>query len=754
MDADIRSHSRRCYTFGPFAADCRKRLLWRDGTVVPLTPKAFEILSTLIEHRGRVVDKDELLQEVWGNVAVEDATLARHISTLRRALDERPNQHLYVVTVPGRGYEFVATIDEIAEASMPATPPPPVESHATEPEGPPRKTAVGLAVLVAALTLAVAAATLYTVEFRRGQVRVPERGLRQFTFRGGLQRDAAWSPDGQWIAYTSDADGNSDIWVQKVSDSQAFPVSPSPFEDSQPDWSPDGKRIVFRSEREGGGLFVAPLGGGPERRIAGFGYHPKWSPTGSAVMFTSSGHLGGATRIYLVNVDAGVPDLFRPDLLADFSVVDAEWKPDGSAVSVWGRRRGSVVWTFLTVPLSGPAAVASRTATADRQIADERVSFERFAWSRSGRYLFFEGLSQQVRNLWRVTVDPSTQTWLAADRLTTGAGPDADVAVSPDGTRLIYSARSSRTRLWSYPFDAAASRIVGAGEPLTSGGASEQDPECPADGNKLVYSAIRGGRYEFWERTIADGRERLLLSATGWTLTRPRWSRDGLRLAYLRRRNDDAERADYAVMVLPVGGQERPLTQPGQVDLVPTDWSADGKWLLGSCRTGTPPRLAACMLPVSEGSVSPTELHVVAADPAKNIYESRFSPDQRWISFIAVDRADARVSRVYVVPASGGAWHALTEGRWYDDKPHWSPDSRTLYFLSDRNGLLNLWARHFDPDTGTVTGEAFQVTTFTSPRETISGELTHTQIALTSAHLFLPITESTAELWMLDNVHR
>ncbi|HEX6463887.1 MAG TPA: hypothetical protein VFZ98_05520, partial [Vicinamibacterales bacterium] len=389
-----------------------------------------------------------------------------------------------------------------------------------------------------------------------------------------------------------------------------------------------------------------------------------------------------------------------------------------------------------------------------RQLADEQLRLGRFAWSRSGQYLFFEGLSQGVRNLWRVTVDAPSQTWVAADRLTTGAGPDGDLSVSPDGASLMFAARSSRTRLWSYPFDSTSSRVLGPGEPLTSGGASEQDAESPADGNKLVYSATRGGRQEFWERTIPDGHERLLLSTTGWNLTRPRWSRDGLRLAYLRRRADGTGQSDYAVVVLPVGGQERLLTKPGQVDLVPTDWSADGAWLLGTCRTGSPPRLGACVLPVSDGSVSAASLRLVAADPAKNIFESRFSPDQRWISFIAVDRADARVSRVYVVPAAGGAWRAVTTGLWYDDKPHWSPDSRTLYFLSDRNGLFNLWARHFDPETGQALGEPFQVTSFASPRQTISNELARTQIAVTPSHLVLPITESTAELWMLEHVDR
>jgi Tol biopolymer transport system component/DNA-binding winged helix-turn-helix (wHTH) protein len=738
-------------------ADCRKRLLWKNGAVVPLTPKAFEILTALIDARGRVVDKDELLLQVWGDVAVEDATLARHISTLRRALDERPTQHMYVVTVPGRGYEFVATI---AEAEEPASPPPPavhadaVRAPSTVP-APAARAPTSAIVIAGALALIVAIAALYELEFRVGRSPLPQRGLRQFTFRGGLQREAAWSPDGQWIAYTSDAAGSSDIWIQRIGEPQGSRVSSSPSEDSQPSWSPDSRRIVFRSERDGGGLYVVTTNGNPERRIAEFGYRPKWSPDGTLVLFASSGHVGGSTRMYLVGADGGTPDLLRPDLLAEVTIADAEWAPDGTGVSIWGRARNGT-WTFLTVPIArGPAVTAGRDAALDRQIAGGQLTLGRFAWARSGRYLFFEGLSEQVRNLWRIAVAPSTGTWLSAERLTTGAGPDGDITVSPDGMRLMFSARSSRTRLWAYPFDGVASRILGPGEPVTSGGGSEQDAESPADGSRLVYSAMRGGRQEFWERSFADGHERLLLSSTGWNLTRPRWSHDGQQLAYLRRRaTAAANQADSEVMVLPINGQARALTRPGQVDMVPSDWSPDGAWLLGSCRTGTPARLGACVLPVFDGVVSASALRLIASDLGKNIFESRFSPDQRWISFMAVDRTDARVSRVNVVPAAGGGWRPVTEGLWYDDKPHWSRDGRTLYFLSDRSGMFNLWARHFDPDTGTVVGEPFQVTSFASPRQTISGELTRSQIAVTSTHLVLPLTESAGELWILDGVDR
>ncbi|HEX9366233.1 MAG TPA: winged helix-turn-helix domain-containing protein, partial [Vicinamibacterales bacterium] len=615
MAPDSQPASRRCYQFGPFVADCRKRLLWRDGAVIPLTPKAFEILATLIETRGRVIDKDELVKRVWGDVAVEDATLARHISTLRRALDERPDQHSYIVTVPGRGYEFVAGITELEQfgGTVPSpaeperetgrlaelSPRPALPDDSGRSHGDLRWFPFAMA---SVLAIAVAAGALVALEFRRSQPRTAQRALRQFTFHGGLQRQATWSPDGRAVAYTSDAAGSSDIWVQALPDAPAVRVTSSPAEDSQPDWSPDGQWLVFRSERNGGGLYVVPARGGNERRIVDFGYRPKWSPDGSLVLFSSSGHVGGSSRLYLVGRDGGSPRLLRPDVAEDLNVVDAGWAPNGDGVAMWGRRKGGG-WVFLTVPVEhGPPVLFVRNANVDRQMQEGRLTLGRFVWSRSGRQLFFEGLSDQVRNLWRVTVDPATHAWIAGpDRLTTDAGQDADIAISPDGTRLIFSAASSRTRVWTFPFDALSGRMQGPGEPITTGGTAEQDADSPADGSKLVYSAVRGNREELWERSMIDGRERLLLSTTGWKRSRPRWSRDGLNLAYARSRSDvKGGRTELAVAVLPVGGEERLLTKPGQVNLVPTDWSPDGAWLLGTCQTGTPRRLGVCALPVPD----------------------------------------------------------------------------------------------------------------------------------------------------------
>lgn len=101
------------YEFGSFRLDPRKRLLKRDGELVPLTPKAFDTLLALVEQSGRVMEKGELMRQVWADTIVEEGGLTRNISVLRKALGESLDEHSYIVTVPGRGYRFVATVKTI-----------------------------------------------------------------------------------------------------------------------------------------------------------------------------------------------------------------------------------------------------------------------------------------------------------------------------------------------------------------------------------------------------------------------------------------------------------------------------------------------------------------------------------------------------------------------------------------------------------------------------------------------------------------
>lgn len=106
------------YEFGPFRVDARERRLLRGGDVVPLTPKAFDVLLVLVQNSGHILSKDEVMKLVWPNTAVEEGNISRNISTLRNALGEHPREHRYIETVPWRGYRFAGKVREVPEESV------------------------------------------------------------------------------------------------------------------------------------------------------------------------------------------------------------------------------------------------------------------------------------------------------------------------------------------------------------------------------------------------------------------------------------------------------------------------------------------------------------------------------------------------------------------------------------------------------------------------------------------------------------
>jgi len=104
---------RHLYEFGEFLLDETERCLLRKGEPVSLTPKAFDTLLVLVKRGGHVVEKDEMLKEVWPDTFVEEATLAQNIFTLRKALGQARDGDLYIETVPKRGYRFVADVKAV-----------------------------------------------------------------------------------------------------------------------------------------------------------------------------------------------------------------------------------------------------------------------------------------------------------------------------------------------------------------------------------------------------------------------------------------------------------------------------------------------------------------------------------------------------------------------------------------------------------------------------------------------------------------
>ncbi len=174
-------NSPAAYEFNQFRVEPRRRRLLREGRQVPLTPKVFDTLLFLIERRGVVVTKDEMLASLWPDAIVEENNLGQVISKLRHALGEVPGDNAYIATIPGRGYRFVAETRVVAERpdsaaggeSVPADEPTIPSADASATAG---STAAGEAVhpgrrwmtpLVGALLLAVLCVPLIYLSFAR-----------------------------------------------------------------------------------------------------------------------------------------------------------------------------------------------------------------------------------------------------------------------------------------------------------------------------------------------------------------------------------------------------------------------------------------------------------------------------------------------------------------------------------------------------------------------------------------------------------
>ena len=347
------------------------------------------------------------------------------------------------------------------------------ESHDVQ-SRPPSRARRPIVVAIAALGLAAVAIGGYVIWKARAPAgsSSAQRALSRVTFEDGLQAQPTWSPDGRFIAYTSDQAGNFDIWVQPLAGGRAVQVTTDPAADWQPAWSPDGNTLAFRSERDGGGIFLAPAFGGRERRLTTFGFLPQWTPDGSQLLFVVRPVAQNASLVvppvYLVGLDGLPPKRILEDVLAKFrSIGPIALHPDGKRITFPGGT--ATEGGFWAVPLAG--GVAARVNVSPAVLANMKESQFGpidFRWASAGDAMYIEGAARGVVNLWRVGVDRSTLEWVSGpERLTTGIGRDGEVAPSPDGSKLAFVTRAETVRAWALPFDAASRRVTGEGQPVT-----------------------------------------------------------------------------------------------------------------------------------------------------------------------------------------------------------------------------------------------------------------------------------------------
>jgi DNA-binding winged helix-turn-helix (wHTH) protein/TolB-like protein len=176
--------SRGIYEFLDFRLDAQERLLLRNGSAVSITPKIFDALLLFLENPSRLLGKDEIMRTVWPDTHIDEATLTRTISELRKTLGQKPGEANFVQTVPKRGYRFVAPVEILPHTAAPSETPksvvPALESRAATTAAIPPSIndtpsssvtwrsmpAVIVSVLLVLLVL-VTGTWVYQIEFRR-----------------------------------------------------------------------------------------------------------------------------------------------------------------------------------------------------------------------------------------------------------------------------------------------------------------------------------------------------------------------------------------------------------------------------------------------------------------------------------------------------------------------------------------------------------------------------------------------------------
>lgn len=671
------------YEFGPFRLDLANRLLLRDGEVVPLKKKAYEMLRVLVENKGQVLEKEELMRRLWPDTYVEESNLTHYIYTLRRVLGDEKDNPQFIVTIPGRGYRFTAQVREHQESDQ-EDEPLVIERHTlsrvviTETQEkienpllslPPAAAAqtnrkvwagIGIAGLIVALTAG------FYFGFNR-QKNAPKNSaatvakIVPFTGLAGRENHPDFSPDGKQLAFTWRPDGsdNLDIYIRLVGAGEPLRLTHDPAADVFPAWSPDGRFIAWvRAYGEFNEIYVMPALGGVERRIfktrQAVWSRLSWSRDGRQLAIADGQDGENQSGIFLIPVEGGEASL-KQRLTQSPAGANDSWpafSPDGQAIAFRRNFNDSLTELFVLDSLD------DAPGRQPRQLTAEQAVIEGFAWMPDGRELLYSLNRNGSASLQRIRRDEPQpgkgQPFGAAGRKAFFP------ALSPDGEQIAFVEPLDDANIW---------QLAPAGKPrkLIASNHADHSAQISPNGERIVFVSDRSGGEELWI-CRADGSHQQQLTERNAPTGSPRWSPDGRWIIFDSREDGNSE----LFLISAEGGPLRRLTNDKSNDSLPC-WSPDGQTIyFRSNRSGS-----------QQLWKMPAEGGAAVQLTQQGIFECFTSPDGK---------------TVYYSKGRGinGLWRVGTDGTGEQPVPElsdagywraWMITSQGLYYVANTDSL-------------------------------------------------------------------
>ena len=702
------------FQFGEFQVDVLARSLQREEKIVTLSGRAFDVLLYLVQNPGKVLSRDELVKNVWPDTFVDENSLAQSISALRRALDEKPGDNTYIVTLPGRGYQFVSPVKAVAPESLGAVPD--VENDASNASGglllrqhtilttvikekkvhrssPVSRTQ---ALLASAGILMVALVVSFgVVRHRRGPPPEPtERQLTANPYEDWVA-SAAISADGKYLAYND----QTGLYVRSVDTGETHPVTvPAELANRIRSlcWFPGGGKLLADvAGSDGVDIWVITILGEAEPYLLyRNGYEPAISPDGRMVVFTSGKNFkfGQTQQEVWVGVVNGEAAQKLVEAGQFESIYSPAWSPDSRWIAYarrWKTAQGGWSSAVEVRPASGGPAktLVSESSLPKPHTVDMDDFYE--SWSPDWRLVFSVAEDSAIwpsrtrYSLWAVRAQPNiAESGGKPERVTqwTKSWP-RNLSITADGKRLSLV----NMLVWN---------DVYVGE-LGPGGTTMKAPRrltlddrgsdlaiWTRDGQAILFSSTRNGRVEIFRQRLHDGSAEMVVAGSK-DAQDVGVSPDGIWLLY-----EESESTPVAggsasgsvwVMRRAVGGgpQETILE-------LPRDKLSDFQ-----C-SSNPKASSPCVLGLLEGKDIVFDSLDPARGPGKRLGKIEvtsawmgwgLSPDASRLALVDDDKYEGRIE---VLTLMDGAWHevSLKPGGEHLQSVTWAADGKGFFVTS------------------------------------------------------------------------